>query len=489
MNFRALLRHTWRPALVVAAFGFAAWYQHEIFDQLRLGAWRQLQLVLPYVIQIGVWMSLAYLITRILDVTLWDQLALRWPVPKLLRDVTKLVIFGLAISGVVSVVFDQPIGAFWAASGAVGIVVGLALRNVIVDIFMGLAINFDRPFEIGDYVSFIDKSETMEGRVVELGWRTTRLINGSEKLLILPNGRLGSLTILNFSRPSPVGEMACFVSLEAGVPPERALRLLTAGVMSVVGRTSVLPSPPPRVRVMGMTGSNVDYKIVYSFDPREGGPGKTRSAILQAVLKQLHFAGLQYAIVPSLLQNPRKHPANESREELAALLGRTELFRDFDDTARLHLADGIRPRRLPAGAVVIRAGDSQASMFVVAEGFLRVTIPAPEGDGELEVGSLDGGSFFGEMSALTGAPRTATVTAVTDVLLLELQAELFGSLIDTRPEVVELLGVAIAERQSTNSALLAQAGTAAVEVASRGLVQDVIDRIVRFFRAKPVSGA
>lgn len=486
MNFRALLRHTWRPALVVAAFGFAAWYQHELFDQMRLGAWRQFQLVIPYVIQIGVWMSAAYLITRILDVTLWDQLALRWPVPKLLRDVTKLLVFGLAISGVLSVVFHQPVGALWAASGAVGIVVGLALRNVIVDVFMGLALNFDRPFEIGDYVSIIDKSETMEGRVVELGWRTTRLINDGEKLLIVPNGRLGNLTIVNYSRPTPVGDMSYVVAMDVAVPPDRALRLLTAGVMSVVGRSSVLPTPTPRVRVRGLNGGSVEYKILYSFDPRHGGPGKTRSDILQAVLKQLHFAGLPRALVPALFQD-RTYPANESRDELAALVGRTALFRGFDESARLHLADGMRPHRLPAGAVVIRAGDTQTSMFVVAEGFLRVTIPAPEGDGQLEVGSLDGGSFFGEMSALTGAPRTATVTAVTDVLLLELQTELFASLIDTRPEVVELLGVAIAERQSKNSALLAQAGTAVVEVASRGLVQDVIDRIVRFFRAKPVS--
>jgi CRP-like cAMP-binding protein len=407
-------------------------------------------------------------------------------VPKLLRDVTKLLIFGLAISGVLSVVFRQPIGAIWAASGAVGIVVGLALRNVIVDVFMGLALNFDRPFEIGDFVCIIDKSETMEGRVVELGWRTTRLINGSEKLLIIPNGRLGNLTITNFSRPTPVGEMEYVVAMDVAVPPDRALRLLTAGVMSVAGRSSVLATPRPRVRVTGLNDGRVQYKIKYFLDPRLGGPGKARSAVLQGVLKQLHFAGLERTLAPLLFQD-RTYPTNESRDELAALVGRTDLFRDFDADARLHLADGMRPHRLPAGAVVIRAGDTQTSMFVVAEGFLRVTIPGPEGDGELEVGSLDGGSFFGEMSALTGAPRTATVTAVTDVLLLELQAELFASLIDTRPEVVELLGVAIAERQSTNSARLAQAGTAVVEVTSRGLVQDVIDRIVRFFRAKPVS--
>ena len=57
--------------------------------------------------------------------------------------------YGLAVTGIVGVVFGKPIGPFWAASGAGAVVIGLALRNVILDIFIGLAINFDRAFEIG----------------------------------------------------------------------------------------------------------------------------------------------------------------------------------------------------------------------------------------------------------------------------------------------------------------------------------------------------
>ena len=75
----------------------------------------------------GIWLAAAFLINRIVGIVLWDSIHGRVPVPRLLRDVTALLIYLLALTGIVGVVFDKPIGPFWAASGVGAIVLGLAL--------------------------------------------------------------------------------------------------------------------------------------------------------------------------------------------------------------------------------------------------------------------------------------------------------------------------------------------------------------------------
>lgn len=190
------------PLAVIGFLMLLAGYQQQILSRLDFAALAPLRATLPHLISSGIWLAVAYLVNRIVGLVLWDPIHSRVPVPRLLRDVTALLIYLLAITGIVGVVFDKPIGPFWAASGVGAIVLGLALRNVILDVFIGLAVNFDRPFEIGDYIQLgIGPTAGPTGRVMELNWRTTRLLNGEGNLVVIPNGRLSELIVTNFSRP------------------------------------------------------------------------------------------------------------------------------------------------------------------------------------------------------------------------------------------------------------------------------------------------
>jgi small-conductance mechanosensitive channel/CRP-like cAMP-binding protein len=485
MQVRTFIKHLWMPALVVGIFAVASAYQQEIFLQLGLTTWKQMRLVLPYTIQIGIWLSLAYLVTRIADVTIWDQVARQVPVPKLLRDVTKGLIYCIALSAIVGVVFKRPVGAFWAASGAAGIVIGLALRGVIVDLFMGLAMNFDRPFEIGHFINVVNGLNSVSGRVVELNWRTTRIITSEGNLVVIPNGKLGELTVMNFSRPDPTSEMEFIVSLDSTVPAERALRVLTAGAMSVAGTNGVLEEPAPKARIKGFTGVGVDYKIKYSIDPRLGGPGKARHAIMRAVLEQLHHAGLHLAVNKQEMITGREHAPHHDPSSIAdraTLLARTELFRNLDLTAREHLAVHMQERVVAAGEAVIREGEAGDSMYVIFEGLLFAHVPSHDRQSSVRVGKLDAGSFFGEISALTGEPRSATVTAACDSLIFEIRKEAFASLVATRPDVLHTLSDAIVARRSRTADALAKADAAGVAAEARSFGRQLIDRMMGFFR-------
>jgi CRP-like cAMP-binding protein len=118
----------------------------------------------------------------------------------------------------------------------------------------------------------------------------------------------------------------------------------------------------------------------------------------------------------------------------------------------------------------VRQGDDGRSMFVVLDGRVRVTIE-PSGQ---EVAVTTAGGFFGEMSMLTGDPRTATVTAMDDATLLEIDADRFRELAVRRPGLVEhVSGIVSARRQGLADAKAAAEGARATAPAPQSLLSRI----------------
>ena len=98
---------------------------------------------------------------------------------------------------------------------------------------------------------------------------------------------------------------------------------------------------------------------------------------------------------------------------------------------------------------VVLQGQSGESLFIVKEGLLQVNI-AIDNDQTINVAHLVPGSFFGEMSLLTGDPRNATVTTQVDSLIYEVTKRDLEPILRGRPEIAAILSESIAERQSRN---------------------------------------
>ena len=94
----------------------------------------------------------------------------------------------------------------------------------------------------------------------------------------------------------------------------------------------------------------------------------------------------------------------------------------------------------PKGKVLVRQGEPGRECFVIADGKARATI---RGKGSALLGP---GSFFGEMSLLDQGPRSATVTAETDMHLLVLGSREFSSLVNEVPTVAVRMMRGLAER-------------------------------------------
>jgi CRP/FNR family cyclic AMP-dependent transcriptional regulator len=116
-------------------------------------------------------------------------------------------------------------------------------------------------------------------------------------------------------------------------------------------------------------------------------------------------------------------------KEVTSQLAKVQLFSGCSNKELTTLARAVKDIDHPAGTVIAREGDPGVGLFIIAEGTTDVTI------GGRRKAKLGPGDFFGEIALLDGGPRTATVTATTDVKLLALTEWVFRGLMIEHPGI------------------------------------------------------
>ena len=129
-----------------------------------------------------------------------------------------------------------------------------------------------------------------------------------------------------------------------------------------------------------------------------------------------------------------------AREALVAC----RLFADMDGPSLDLVAAALRPRRFRRGETIFHAGDPGDSLFIVGEGAVKITIPSDDGSEPAILTTLGPGEFFGELSLLDGAPRSATAVAIDGVEAQVLRRDAFDAVIDATPAVRRALLEALA---------------------------------------------
>ena len=405
--------------------------------------------ILRYALLSGLWISLAWLCVRLIDLFIWQAIVERHmgePVPKLLKDVVAVVVFGLAASGILGVVFDFDVTGIWATSGVLTVVIGFAIQSMIADVFSGIALNIDRPFKIGEWVTLHPRGvESITGRVDEINWRSTRIVKTDGNMVVLPNNLVGISMLTNLSRPAEISRFKQRFCLDFDVPTERALRILSAGARSAKGP---LTDPMPKARVNGTTKWGVEYEIRYWLNPADVSPAKGRHNVASSVMEHLHQAGISLAHEKlDVFHAPMPPRSLDVESDRTTLIGRVELFSALQNEDLSLLASQMLKRTFTSGSDVVRIDDSGDSMYVLVEGLLQVFVPGSTPAQEMMVAQLIPGQFFGEMSLLTGEPRTATVRAATDAVMYEINKDHLTRLLEQRPEIAEELTRVVAERK------------------------------------------
>lgn len=478
------------PFLLLLIFLGLAVFSGELLGELGQEAISRTRAILSYLVQIGVWLASAWLLNRLLHVFFWEMVVERAtgrPVPRLVKDLVAAVIFLVAVTGIVGIVFEQSVTGIWATSGAIGLVIGIALQSMILDVFSGLAMNVDRAFRIGDWIMIHQRSPEVHiiGCIQEINWRTTRLKTTDNNLVVVPNSVMGTSILTNFMAPEPVSRLELHFTLDFSVPSDRAIRVLEGAVRAILKPGGVLPDPEPSVRITGVSELGIVYRVRYWIVPRDLSPAKARHVVISSVMEHLKQAGLSLAYPKHDVftsDMPQRQLDSSSHDDMERLLARIELFSHLADDERRRLAEGLVRRQFGPGETLIERGAEGQSMFVLVEGLVYVHADV-RGDGtEVQVAQIVPGQFFGEMSLLTGERRSATVRAVTSAVAYEITKASMTELFQSRPALAETISAVVAERKLRNERAGSPGADHELTKKQSTVASEILGKIRHFFR-------
>lgn len=125
-------------------------------------------------------------------------------------------------------------------------------------------------------------------------------------------------------------------------------------------------------------------------------------------------------------------------------LRRCRLFAGLDEVSLGLIGGALRPRRFRKGETIFHAGDPGDALFIVADGLVKITLPADDGSEPAILTTIGVGGFFGELALLDGARRSATAVALDAVTTQVLRREAFDRLVDEQAPLRHALLAALA---------------------------------------------
>lgn len=248
---------------------------------------RSLRISIGDVVSFALVVGLAYYLSRIVKVILQEDVLSRAPlkrgVPQAMATTAQylLLIAGFVLA-VTAAGFD--LDRLTLLTGAFGVGIGFGLQNVVNNFVSGLILLFERPVQVGDAVQV----GATTGEITRIGIRssTIRTYQGAE--VIVPNGKLISDEVTNWTLSSQIRRVEIPVGVAYGSEPQKVIELLLEVARS---HAEILPEPAPQVLFTGFGDSSLQFELrfwtVIQVHP------VVRSQIVAAILQALENAGIE----------------------------------------------------------------------------------------------------------------------------------------------------------------------------------------------------
>ena len=227
----------------------------------------------------------AWLLSRMIGSALRRTSNGRRQAPRLLRELITAALFLVATVATIAMLLGQSAGGALASSGLIIAILGFAIRNVLADVLSGIALGLEAPFRIGDWVEI---DGVIRGRVIEIGWRTTRLQTRNETYMILPNSEISRQKITNYSAPKRHYRASLEIVIGHGISLLQAKELLSAAVMTA---ELIMKSPKPDVRALSYDAEGIRFAIRY-WVPNFLDEFDCRDMVLVAIDEAIRSHGL-----------------------------------------------------------------------------------------------------------------------------------------------------------------------------------------------------
>jgi small-conductance mechanosensitive channel/CRP-like cAMP-binding protein len=388
---------------------------------------------------------------------------------KLVQDLLAAIVYLTATFAIVADVFDLPVKGLLATSGALAIIIGLALQSSLGDVFSGIVLNIERPYRVGDWIILDD---TLQGKVIETNWRATHILTGNQDVAIIPNSVIAKSKLVNCSTPTKIHGTSIRVKLEPSLTPAAGCNLLNEVLL---GSTHILQTPAPSVTIKDLSAEMMDFELSYTVAD-VSAVDQAQNELFDRVYRAAAAAGAKFS--PRLAGSPRKAPGDKGEPGIPErLLAGISLFATLTVEERSALAARMQRKDYKPGDVIVKKGTVLQALCIVSDGVL---VGSVEEDGrKIEVTRLAPGDYFGEVGLLTGEPLNGELTALTRVVIYEISKDALFPLLKARPNMTEELSESLATRQLARRTVLDYHGHK--EEQQEGLADRVAANIRRMF--------
>ena len=444
---------TWRfSRLIPSMTFFRVALAAAVMSRVLIGFGLQGELVdwIAVMAKTGLWVALAELALDVVWVVVARLSHRGVAPPRILKDLALLAAAFVVVAaelnsqGVLTTVGSA------AVLGGVAFIVGPGSATQIGNISSALAVQVERQFSVGDWVEIAGEL----GRVENISWNSTYLYDDvDDRYIVIPNSLIDHSKTINYSRPSALDYR---LDLQVGLPLEMPPGLAMKTLLEVLNSHQSIADPArSRVVLKSIDQDSINYVLKFfvgDFRIRN----KIRTEIFSSIWYALERIGysLPYSVVDLRTVQSRRQLQEQRRqreqEGSFMSLRSIDLFSSLSDDEIREIVCNDRLLGFGPGEIVVEIGAVGGSMYVVMEGSCSVLIPDPSGGkGMVEVAQLPSGTIFGEISALTNAPRTASIKAASHLVLQEISQQQIEAIFLSNQEAMAEFAKVMAGREAS----------------------------------------
>ncbi len=366
--------------------------------------------------------------------------AVRSRTPRLLVDIVRLCFVLIGMVMVYSGIWQKDVSPLLTTFGVGSLVVGLALQDTLGNLFAGLALIFERPLAVGDWVQVGDTV----GKVRQITWRSVRIVTRELNEITVPNSAISKDRIINYSSPNRLYGFKVTIGFSYDAPPSVVKEMLLATARETPG---VVATPAPDPRTLEFAASSVTYELRVFIDDYDHLTD-VRNDLMSRIWYSARRAGIQIPYPITTIHKteiPYQHPARDAEERCKEVLRTTELFHELTDSEVDLLAREVSIDRYGKGEILLREGEVGDYFFVILDGTCSVVVASSHG-GPIGVAAVGRGDVVGEMALLAGTARSATVRATSEVKAARVGKSSLSALLAQRADLVQVLAHYTAKR-------------------------------------------
>jgi len=425
------------------------------------------------------WVTLIFcsvFLIALVDRYLWDYYFKQQhnvEVPKFLVEVLRMVILLLAFFLVLRFGYHQTINGLLIAPGILVVIVGFAMQDSAGNIISGLTLQAGKPYKHGDWLMIDGKY----AEVIEINWRVTRLRTMDDIMIEIPHRQMAAQNIVNLNRPVRRHAMRISVGVEYSAPPTRVKDVLLHATNNARG---ILPEPKPKVYLKNFGDSSIEYEIKFFLEDHSAYHDvcdSVRTNIWYGLRR--HGIRMPFPIRTVQIERPARDRQHDVQNTARVMLREQALFKSFTDVQ----LDALLPRgqavHFGRGEKIIQQGEQGDSMFILVEG--KADVMATRDRVQAHIATLAAGDCFGEMSLLTGEPRSATVTAATDCEVVEIGKAVLQKSLKENPQLVTQLGELLAKRKMETEGILENTPKTEVIQKQKQYTEGFLSKLRQFF--------